>query len=973
MAQTVAFALLGAFLLSLTYIPMMSALVLSRKNKHTEGVSDRWMNRLSMVYHSNLIRVLRNQRKVFISVALLFGFAVILLLRMGGEFIPVLPEGDFAVETRVLPGSNIHTSTDAVSRASKLLLGKFPEIEKIVGKTGSSEVPTDPMPMDASDLMIILKDRSQWKSAKTYQELEYLMSKELESIPGVTWGFQYPVAMRFNELISGARQDVVIKIYGENLDTLTSYAEKLGAVCNETEGSSALYVESITGMPQIVIRYNRKVLAQYGLQISQINNAVKSAFAGAVAGTVYEGEKRFDLVVRMAGTERKGLDNVRELLISTPSGMNIPLSMVANVEVIDGPNQIQRENSQRRIIVGFNVRGRDVQSLVKELQSKVDKKIKLPPGYFITYGGSFENLQEAKARLYWAVPVSLILILLLLYLAFKSLKQGLLIYSAIPLSAMGGIFALAMRGIPFSVSAGVGFIALFGVAVLNGIVLIAEFNRLREQGFSDVKRIVIIGTRTRLRPVLMTAMVASLGFLPMALSQGEGAEVQRPLATVVIGGLLIATFLTLFLLPCLYLLFHNKPEKSSMKSLKTAAVLLLLFSVHSLTNAQIPVTYLQALDTAVKYNATIRNEKLATEVQKNLIKTAWDIPSTSVSGQFGQFNSIYRDNQFSVSQSMSFPAVYVQQRQLYGQLYLKAVQNRALKLKDLKLQLGQTYVQLSGLSRKKALLLRTDSLYRAFLERADKRLEAGETSVLEKIAAESQLGQIRIQLNAINADIEAMQSAFQLLLNTENLMVPDSTFYRFDLPELADTSALLNHPRLRLLQSDIGAAECGVRLEKAKMLPGLNFGFVNTSIRGVGADNRFYTSANRFRFVQLGIEIPLNYQASGARISALRINSEIAGNSYNAELKKIKAELSTLLMKLGTQTENLNYYEKTALPNARKMAATANAQFSSGEINFLGWSMLINQSLAVVSDYENLLMELNLNVLQLNYLSNEND
>ncbi len=557
MAQTVAFALLGAFVLSLTYIPMMSSLFLSKNITHKPTFSDKMMNRLERFYQTNLVKVLRYQKTVLISVLSLFAFAVFVLTRLGGEFIPALPEGDFAVETRVLAGSNLNTSIDAVSKASKILLEKFPEAERVVTKTGTSEVPTEPLPFDVSDIIIVLKNRSEWKTAKNYQELEAKMSEALEAVPGVTFSFQYPVAMRFNELISGARQDVVCKIFGENLDTLAFYANKLGKICNTVEGSSGIYVEAVAGLPQITIQYNRAAIAQYGLNISDINSVVNTAFAGEASGIVYEGEKRFDLVVRLKNEKRKDLSDVQNLLIPTPKGVQIPLNAVAQVEIIEGPNQIQRENSQRRIIVGFNVRGRDVQSMVQELQQKVAEQIKLPAGYSITYGGAFENLEAAKARLYIAVPLSLALIFLLLFFAFRSVKQGLLIYTAIPLSAIGGILALAIRGIPFSISAGVGFIALFGVAVLNGIVLIAEFNRLKSEGYTDLKRIVIQGTKIRLRPVLMTAFVASLGFLPMAISTGEGAEVQRPLATVVIGGLLLATFLTLFVLPILYIMFHK--------------------------------------------------------------------------------------------------------------------------------------------------------------------------------------------------------------------------------------------------------------------------------------------------------------------------------------------------------------------------------------------------------------------------------
>ena len=558
MAQTVAFALLGAFILSLTYIPMMSSLVLSKKISFKKNFSDKIMEKLEVLYEKSLNKVISFSKIVMFSVFVLFTFSIFLLTRLGGEFIPTLPEGDFAVDTRVLSGSNLKTSTDAVQQASKILMEKFPEVEKVVGKTGSSEIPTDPMPIDASDMMVILKPRSEWTSAKTYDELSEKMTAELrKNTLGVTFSFQYPVNMRFNELMTGARQDVVCKIFGENLDTLKVYAEKLGDISKKIQGAENIFVEPISGIPQIIISYDRASMARYGLGINDVNNIVNTAFAGQSTGAVYEGEKRFDLVVRLDSEHRKNIEDVKNLLVNTPSGQVIPLSEIASVELKESVNQIQREDTQRRIIVGFNVKGRDIQTTVADLQAEVENSLKLPSGYFIKYGGTFENLQQAKSRLSLAVPMSLILILLMLYFTFRSLKYGLLIFSAIPLSAIGGILALTLRGMNFSISAGIGFIALFGVAVLNGIVLVTEFNRQREL-FPNIEDAVKMGGKNRLRPVLMTAFVASLGFLPMAIGSGEGAEVQRPLAIVVIGGLLLATCLTLYLLPIFYIWIEKK-------------------------------------------------------------------------------------------------------------------------------------------------------------------------------------------------------------------------------------------------------------------------------------------------------------------------------------------------------------------------------------------------------------------------------
>ena len=558
MAQTVAFALIGAFILSLTYIPMMSSIIISKKILHQPNLSERLLFKLERFYQFYLSKALKIPRILVSAVIVLFFISLVVLGLLGGEFIPALEEGDFAVETRVLTGSSLQTSIDITQKAAHIIKNRFPEVEKVVTKIGTGDIPSDPMPLEAADLMIILKDKDQWTSASTFPELAEKMNAAMQEIPGIQTSFQFPVQMRFNELMTGARQDIVLKIFGENLDTLAYYAAKIGSIVGAIQGAQDIFIEPVNGMPQVVIEYNRPILAQYNISIEEINRVVHTAFAGKAAGLVFEGEKRFDLVIRLQSEKRHSVEDIQQLLIPLQNGNHIPLYQLATVKEIDGPNQIQREDTKRRIIVGFNVRGRDVQSIVQDVQAKVTNTIDFPSGYYITYGGSFENLNEAKKRLFIAVPVALFLILLLLYIAFNSIKLSILIYSAIPLSAIGGILFLALRGLPFSISAGIGFIALFGVAVLNGIVLIAEFNRLKSSGMKNLYRIVIMGTKVRLRPVLMTALVASLGFLPMALSNGSGAEVQRPLATVVIGGLLIATFLTLFILPILYILFEQK-------------------------------------------------------------------------------------------------------------------------------------------------------------------------------------------------------------------------------------------------------------------------------------------------------------------------------------------------------------------------------------------------------------------------------
>src|SRR5690554_881113 len=968
MAQTVAFALLGAFLLSLTYIPMMSSLFLSKKISHKETFSDKMMNRLERFYQRFLIKAFRHQKKILATVVGLFITAFFILSTLGGEFIPSLPEGDFAVETRVLPGSNLHTSVEAVSKASKIILENFPEVEQVVGKTGSSEVPTDPMPVDASDLMIILKDRSEWTSAKTYPELEAKMSKALEDVPGVAFGFQYPVAMRFNELMTGARQDVVCKIYGEDLDTLAYYASKLGQLCNGIKGTEALYDEAVTGMPQIVIEYNRPAIAQYGLNISDINRVVNTAFAGESSGMVFENERRFDLVVRLSGDKRKNLEDVQQLLIATPQDTQIPLSTVANVDIIEGPNQIQRENSQRRIIVGFNVRGRDIQSTVNELQQKAEQQIKLPPGYFVTYGGAFENLQAAKERLAVAVPISLVLIFLLLYFAFGSVKQGLLIYTAIPLSAIGGIFALVLRGIPFSVSAGIGLIALFGVAVLNGIVLVAEFNRLKSEGYTDLKRIVIMGTKTRLRPVLMTAFVASLGFLPMALSTGEGAEVQRPLATVVIGGLLIATFLTLFVLPILYMLTHRKIAVN--KKLVAMLVVLFAFSFQEM-NAQTPITLQQAIDTALANNLSVKTERLRNEYHQKLIKSGTAIPVTDVFGEYGQINGIYNDTRFGISQTINFPTVYKRQKELLTEEWKSSLLNTDVQEAQLKKQVSQVFCTLVYLHHKRELLQKTDTLFAEFLNKATLRFKAGESNVLEKTTAENQRGQMALQLLQLEKDWEIVQLQFQLLLNTEKDFVPMEDA-DLGIPFLENDSSLLtSHPEIQFLKQQQQIANAVTKSEQSKLLPDLSFGYNLMGMRGMGPDDKLYNSTPQFHSIQIGLGIPVFTGSQKAKINAAKINENIAANEYEWKLKNFENAYHSAFMEYQKFEEMVRYFESTALKNAATITETAEKQFLNGDINYLEWVLLINQAIGIQSDYIEAVKNLNNALAELNFYNNQ--
>ncbi|MCS7037175.1 MAG: CusA/CzcA family heavy metal efflux RND transporter [Saprospiraceae bacterium] len=945
MAQTVSFAVLGALLLSVTYVPAMSALFLSKKIRRQRTWSDRLMAFLEQHHQGLLNRALRWPKTVLAIAFAIFGGALVVLTHLGGEFIPELEEGDFAVDTRVLTGSSLQTTIQATQQTAGVLLRHFPEVEKIVTKIGSGEIPTDPMPIEAADMMVILKDKKAWTSARTFDELAEKMGEKLQAIPGVTTGFQYPVQMRFNELMTGARQDVVCKIFGEDLDTLAHCAKRLGELIQRVEGARDLYVERVTGMPQIVVRYRREALARFGLPVSEVNRIVNTAFAGGVAGLVFEGERRFDLVVRLAESERRSVEDVQQLLVPTPAGAQIPLSQVADVRIEEGPNQIQREDAKRRIVVGFNVRGRDVQSIVEDLHRLVEQHLALPPGYYITYGGAFENLQEAERRLAIAVPVALLLIFVLLYFAFGSVSQGVLIFTAIPLSAIGGVAALWLRDMPFSISAGVGFIALFGVSVLNGIVLIAEFNRLRKSGLEDAVEVVRQGTRTRLRPVLMTAAVASLGFLPMAISTGAGAEVQRPLATVVIGGLISAGLLTLVVLPVLYVLWSRWLRRFSPPPAAAVIVVALGLYAHSAV-AQPALTLEQALEQALSTHPSLQAANVGVQQAERLMGTAKELPPLEAELELGQINARFFDSRFYVRQGFYLPPVYRSRRDLLGQQKRIAEAEMRQVERELARQVKAAYYAIVVLEEKRRLWREWDSLYAAALIRAEQRLRAGEANVLEKNALETQRLLNAQQYQRIEAEWAAARRQIQQLLGLDALPAPGALLY--PLPPLNDTLTAEVHPLLAAQQQRIAAAAAEQRVEQSQLLPVLSLGYTNLSITGWQQDRdrseTYYGPGYRFSTVTVGVQAPLFAQAQRSRIAAAGLQIAREQHQLEATTRAVQTEYQNALLRFRLYDEQLRECREVLEPQQRALMDAADRQRQSGEINYLEWLMLARQT-----------------------------
>jgi cobalt-zinc-cadmium resistance protein CzcA len=554
MALTVVFALAGSLILSLTYVPAAMTWLLKEHVSETESflirIAKRWYEASLPVVMKHRLTALGMAVALFVASAAIFPF-------LGSEFIPRLDEGALAVQVQQLPSVSLTQSVKTITEVEKVLMN-FPEVTKVVSKTGRAEVATDPMSIDFSDLYIELKPPGEWTTTHDKVELVEKMSRALEQqVPNAAFSFSQPIELRVAELISGVRSDVAIKLFGDDLDTLKKTADDIARVVSTVPGAEDVKAEAATGLPQLQITPDRAAIARYGINVEDVNDLVETVVAGKDAGQVYEGEQRFNLVVRLGPASSENVETIKGLLVVAPSGARVPLRELADINLVEGPAQISREDTRRRIGVELNVRGRDIGSFVADAQKRLETEVTLPPGYYVTWGGQFENLERASARLLIVVPIALFLIFVMLFTTFGSVKQAALIYTGIPFAVVGGVFALALRGMPFSISAGVGFIALFGVAVLNGVVMVSYINSLREEGRS-LADAVSEGAATRLRPVLMTALVASLGFVPMALASSAGAEVQRPLATVVIGGLVTSTVLTLYVLPMLYRWFERE-------------------------------------------------------------------------------------------------------------------------------------------------------------------------------------------------------------------------------------------------------------------------------------------------------------------------------------------------------------------------------------------------------------------------------
>ena len=977
MALTFMFAMIGVMILCLTYVPMMSAWFIRSGTRNKSSWGDRFVIWLENIYEPILGKALKKGKWILASAIVLLGLAGFTFSRMGGEFVPQLDEGDIAFHAILKPGSSLTEMINTTTKIEGVVKEKFPEVQKIVSRIGVAEVPTDPMPMDLADIFVILAPKDEWVTTDSKEELVEMMKAELEKIPGVNYEFTQPIEMRFNELLEGVREDIAIKLYGEDINMLATKAEEISKIIAGTKGIGDMRVEATTGLPQMTVQYNRHKLAQYGINVTDVNTVIQSAFAGGKAGVIFEGEKRFDLVVRLDEKHRKSIDDLKNLYVNLPNGLQIPLKEVAHVSYQPGPMQISRDNTNRRTYVGINVRGRDIKSLVEEIEQKLDAQLELPPGYYIRYGGAFENLKRASEQLKIVVPIALALIFILIFFALKSFKQSMMIYMAIPLAAIGGIFSLWLRGMPFSISAGVGFIVLFGVAVLNGLVLISGWNELKEEGVTDLNERIRLGARRRIRPILLTALTDVLGFLPMAISTSAGAEVQQPLATVVIGGMISATLLTLFVLPILYKWVENRSARLIVPKPITVLLLiggLTLFSPGELTaqnvNEKTLTTLEEAISIGLNGNGNVQVARTNIELQEQGEKSAYNFSKTNFGIQFGQYNSFENDFAFELNQSFEFPTVYSSQRNLAKEKIEGSQMQLSITENDLKRLIRSSWYQLAYLKEKEGILLYQDTIYSRFLRAATIRYEIEATSYLEKVAAQTRAMNIQNELKIIESDINIQEKQLRILLNdTTGLRFLPANLEERTLDSKYDSAQLSGNPMLAYAKQQINIANAEKAVQTAKMLPDLSVGYFNLSqIGNLTASGDVAGASNRFTGVQAGISIPLFYGSYKSGIKSAKLRETIAQTNAEYNNNVLQGQYEQQMLKVLKYKGSLTYYRNDALFQAKLIIDNAQRSFENGAIDYVEYFQNINKGLELKFNYINTLNGYNQAIISLEYL-----
>lgn len=961
MAEVFIFALLGAMILGVTYVPVVSALFLKTTPPGPKNISTRIITYLNRIYESTLTWALDHTKAVLLAAFGGLVAVIFIFISMGSEFLPKLDEGDFVIQPFLKTGTTL-TNTVATITEVEHILKEFPEVKQVVTRIGAAEIPTDPMSMEESDVIVTLKPISEWESAETKDELAEKFKEALEVIPGMEFEFTQPIEMRFNELVTGVRADLAIKVFGEDLDVLHATAQKIEAAIQGVKGAADIVLEKTEGLPQMKVEYNRAKIAQFGLNISDLNDLLTMGFAGKTAGTVFEGERQFDLVVRYDEPFRKDISNLEKASVQLPNGGSVPLSELAEITYTKGPAMISRDDTQRRVVVGVNVRGRDLQSVVDDVQEIINTQIEIPEGYRVSYGGQFENLQQARSRLMIAVPVALFLIFVLLYFTFSSTRDALMIYTAIPLAAIGGVLLLWVRDMPFSISAGVGFIALFGIAVLNGVVLIEHFKSL-ESKYTDLKKLVIFGAKDRLRPVLLTATSSALGFLPMAISTSAGAEVQRPLATVVVGGLITATILTLIVLPVLYVFFNSKSTNTMTSKGITMLVLLMGLSFHSFAQeTEIPLTLDKAIEIGLENNLSLKAASKTIDIAQAEVKQGWNLEKTTV--YYGEDKNDVAENgihnrKWGLSQNIEFPTVYgAQKNVLEQQVYMEQLQ-LDLEKQRIRGKISKAFIAVKYWDDLSTHFNYLDSLYAEFSRAAKRKFETGESNFLEKLTADGKRKEIGLKLNEIEQNYLQALDELKFLLNWDGpLQIANQEVnINLDLPE--EWSA---HPGVTYYENAVKQVDYQLKVEKSRLLPELSIDVFRDTNSGEGS--KVYPG------FQVGVGVPLFYGAQKSKVRAGEFQQqklELEADHYRNQLENKALQLQR---QLNQSTKVISYYESEGELLSSQLLAQANRSYQEGEIDFLQYVQLIENSRNITLQYLQSKYEYQQTILDLNYLIN---
>ena len=957
MAKTLVFCIIGALFLSLTYVPMMASLFLKHHIVTKPTFADKFFEALNKLYARALSFCLRFKWQTVATAFVALVISLFLFTRLGAEFIPTLDEGDFAMQMTLPAGSSLSESIEVSNEAEKLLMDKLPEIKHVVAKIGTAEVPTDPMAVEDADVMIVMKPFKEWTSAASRAEMVEKMKEALEPLANrAEFNFSQPIQLRFNELMTGAKADIADKLYGEDTHELYQKAKEAAAFVEKVPGASDVIVEQTMGLPQLVVKYNRGKIARYGINIEELNTIIRTAYAGEASGVVFENERRFDLVVRLDQDKVADL-NLDKLFVRSNEGIQIPVSEVATIDLVNGPLQINRDATKRRIVIGVNVRGADIQQVVQDIQKTLDKNIQLKPGYYFEYGGQFENLQNAINTLLVVVPVALMLILLLLFFAFKNVTYTLVVFSTVPLSLIGGILALWLRGLPFSISAGVGFIALFGVAVLNGILMINHFNDIRKETMYalSTRRVIARGTAHLLRPVFLTGLVASLGFVPMAIATSAGAEVQRPLATVVIGGLIVSTVLTLLIIPVFYqIVSYTVVWKHRFSAKKFLFFFLLLAVMLPFTaKAQEKVTMEQAIELARQNHPRLKIASAAIRQVKAGRGEVLELSSTEMNYSWGQLNGeLRKDKQWEVTQGLGSLLTPFYKNALVNRQVETGTFYRQIVEKEVVAEVKRAWAYYLYACNLRALYSDQNKLAEQLQRMGELRYQQGEITLLEKNMTTSMAVDMKNRLFQAQEEAKLALSRLNWVCYADRPLIPaDTALVQFPVDYQVPS---FSEVHLNYFQSQANEAKAQLNVERSRFFPELSFGYVRQDILPLKGLNSW----------MVGVSFPVYFLPRHSKIKQAKVAAVIARTEAETNTQNLYNKVSEAVASLRRQSESLRYYKTSALKEADELLKVANLQLQHSETNITEFIQAVNVARDIRRGYLETVYQYNIAALE---------